>query len=125
MHTRAMTTAQERRSFVACPGAKGCAAGPAVCFGRSAVKLAAMAVADGSDQRLASIVTMLCARLLVASDRGNAASRPAAHHGSFPSRASSETTHRVMPFASVPTCANRNSCNGHATAAYRHRQDYV
>jgi hypothetical protein len=109
MHARAMTTAKERRSFTACSGAKEFAASLDVCVGRSAIKPAAMTVADGSDQRLAGMLTMLCARLLVASDTGNAASLPASRHGSFPSRASNETTLRVIPFASVPIGANRNS----------------
>jgi hypothetical protein len=34
---------------------------------------------------------------------------PASRHGSFPNRANTETRFRVMPFASVPTGAKRNS----------------
>ena len=50
-------------------------------------------------------------RLSVASNFGSLASLPASTHGSFPDRANTETTLRVMPFASVPTGAKRNSFN--------------
>src|ERR1700733_11169014 len=57
------------------------------------------------------MLVMLRARLSVASDFGNLANRPASSHGSLPSRANTETRLRVMPFASVPTGAKRNSFN--------------
>src|ERR1700733_14048146 len=57
------------------------------------------------------MLVMLRARLSVASDFGNLANRPASSHGSLPSRANTETRLRVMPFASVPTGAKRNSLN--------------
>ena len=52
---------------------------------------------------------MIRARLSVASGFGNPANLPASSHGSFPSRANTEAKLRVMPFASVPTAAKRNS----------------
>src|ERR1700739_3525635 len=108
MHTRAMATAKERRSCVSYSGAEERTSAPGALVGRSVIKPAASTVADGSDQRLVGILTMLCARFSIASDCGNAASLPASSHGSLPSRASNEITLRVMPFASVPTGANRN-----------------
>ena len=54
---------------------------------------------------------MIRARLSVASRFGSLASLPASSHGSLPDRANTDTTLRVMPFASVPTGAKRNSFN--------------
>jgi len=78
-------------------------------LGNSAIKRVAIAVAACSGQTLLGMLAMIRARLSVASDFGNPANRPASSHGSFPSRANTETRLRVMPFASVPTAAKRNS----------------
>jgi hypothetical protein len=79
--------------------------------GSSAIKRAAIVVADCSGQMLVGMLAMIRARLSVASDLGSLASLPASSHGSFPNRANTETTLRVMPFASVPTGAKRNPFN--------------
>src|ERR1700722_7751838 len=60
---------------------------------------------------LVGMLAMIRARLSVASGFDNLASLPASSHGSLPSRANTETTLRVMPFASVPTEAKRKSFN--------------
>ena len=60
---------------------------------------------------LVGMLVMLRARLSVASDFRNLASRSASSHGSFRRRANTETRLSVMPFASVPTGAKRNSSN--------------
>ena len=68
-------------------------------------------VAAGSGQMLVGMSAMVRARLAAASDFGKLASRPASPHGSCPSRANTESTLSVMPFASVPIAAKRNSFN--------------
>jgi hypothetical protein len=69
----------------------------------------AIVVAACSGQTLVDMLAMIRARLSIASGFGNPASLPASCHGSLPSRANTETTLRVMPFASVPIGAKRNS----------------
>jgi hypothetical protein len=79
--------------------------------GSNAINLVAIAVAAGSGQTLVGMPAMIRARLSIASGFGRPANLPASCHGSFPSRANTETKLRVMPFASVPTAAKRNSPN--------------
>jgi hypothetical protein len=81
------------------------------CVGSSTIKRAAIPIAVCSGQMLVGMLAMLRAKLSVASDFGNPASLPASSHGSFPSRANTETRLRVIPFVSVPTGAKRNSFN--------------
>ena len=69
----------------------------------------AIVVAACSGQTLVGMLAMIRARLSIASGFGNPVSLPASCHRSFPSRANTETTLRVMPFASVPAGAKRNS----------------
>jgi hypothetical protein len=57
------------------------------------------------------MLAMIRPKVSVASNFGSLASLLASSHGSFPNRANTETTLRVMPFASVPTGAKRNSFN--------------
>lgn len=83
--------------------------GPALLgAGSRATSRAAIALASGSDQRLAGVAAMICASPSTAAVRGSFAKRSASCHGSIPRRARVERTVSIIPFASTPTSANKN-----------------